>query len=151
MGDKRIPFAVAVREAARLIPWVWNADGQLNLTALARYYEEKGHPVSQPTLHRLFEGKHKPSDGVILATELVLRVPRSILRGEPMAADYDKLLGNQRLSTILLAQKLEELPKSVRDPILQLIDNEITKQEQLAKALQAAPNITPFDRTKPSR
>lgn len=136
---KGIPFADIVTAAAKSIPELWDGDGKLNLTAVARYYERRGHPVTQPTLHRLFSGKHgQPSSRVIEATHRVFpQVPRSLLRGDPMSSDLERLLTDYNLSTLFLAKKLEALPPRVRSNILNQIENEFEREEQLRKAIEA--------------
>jgi hypothetical protein len=151
VSNKRIPFADIVMAAARSVPELWDGDGKLNLTALSRYYKRKGHPVTQPTLHRLFSGKHsQPSDRVIEATHHVMRVPRSQLRGDPMSPDLERLLTDYNLSTLLLAKKLESLPQRIRDNIYTLIENELDREDQLRRAIDSG-SVTPFERKSPKR
>lgn len=148
---KGIPFAEIVTEAAKSIPEVWDADGNLNLAAVARYYKRRGHPVTQPTLHRLFSGKHaQPSSRVIEATHHVMRVPRGLLRGDPMSADLERHLLEYKLSTIFLARKLESLPQRVRDNIYNQIETAFEQQEQLQRAIDAG-SVSPIDRTRPKK
>lgn len=147
MNKKKLTFPEVVTAAAKSVPELWDQDGKLNLSAVARYYKRKGHPVTQATLHRLFNGKHgEPSKKVIEATHNVLRVPRSLLRGDPMAADVEEILGRYPLSTILLAKRLEDLPPTTRKRILEMIEEAYEKEEQLRKLMQDAPNITPIKR-----
>lgn len=151
MNKKKLTFAEIVTAAAKAVPELWDQDGKLNLSAVARYYRRKGHPVTQATLHRLFKGKHgEPSNRVIEATHVVLRVPRSLLRGDPMAADLEEILGRYPLSTILLAKRLEDLPIKTRQRIQELIEEAFEKEEQLRRAMQDSPNITQFQ-DKPKR
>lgn len=150
MAGRRLTFREAVEAAAKHIPSVWNAEEKLNETALARYYENKGYPITQPTLHRLLTGKHsEPSPRVVEATYHVLGVPRSMLRGDPMPADIEKMLGDYHLSTLFLAKKLEALPRAVRKGIEQQIEAAFEQEEQLKHALLNRGNVTSFDREKP--
>lgn len=147
MTKKKVPFQEIVEAAAKAVPEVWDPDGAINLSALSRYYDRKGHYVSQPTLSRLFTGKHKaPSAEVIEATHLVLRVPRSMLRGDPMATDVEELLGRYPLSTVLLAKRLEDLPATSRRRILEMIEEAYEKEEQIRRLSAASPNVTPIKR-----
>lgn len=147
MSKKKITFREIVEAAAKAVPAVWSDDGQINLSELSRYYDRKGHPVSQATLHRLFHGKHgAPSSRVVDATNAVLRVPRSLLRGDPMAADIDELLGRYPLSTILLAKRLEDLPPVTRKRILEMVEEAYDKEEQLQRLMAASPNVTALKR-----
>jgi len=150
MNNKRLTFAEIVTAAAKSVPELWDQDGKLNLSAVARYYKRKGHPVTQATLHRLFKGKHgEPSKRVIEATHQTLRVPRSLLRGDPMAADVEEIFGRYPLSTLLLAKRLEELPTKSRQRIQELIEEAFEKEEELRRAMRDSPNITSMnDRTK---
>jgi hypothetical protein len=147
MPRKQLTFGEVVEAAAKAVPEVWDDDGEINLSALSRYYGRKGHPVSQATLHRLFHGKHgAPSTKVVDATHAVLRVSRSLLRGEPMAADLEELLGRYSLSTLLLAKRLDELPPPTRRRILEMIEEAYDKEEQLRQLTAASPNVTALKR-----
>ena len=147
MQKKKLPFREIVEAAAKAVPEVWDGDGSLNLSALSRYYKRKGHYVSQPTFTRLFKGQHKsPSADVVEATHAVLRVPRSLLRGEPMAADVEELLGRYPLSTLLLAKRLEDLPATSRRRIFELIEEAYDKEEQIRRLAEISPNVTSIKR-----
>lgn len=146
--NKGIPFADIVTAASKSIPEVWDQDGKLNLAALSRYYARKGHPVTQPTLHRLFSGKHaQPSSRVIEATHYVMRLPRSLLRGDPMSVDLERLLTDYNLSTLLLAKKLESLPQRVRDNIYNYIETEIEREDQLRRAIDSG-SVASIERSR---
>lgn len=147
MPKKQPTFRELVEAAAKAVPEVWDHDEAINLSALSRYYKKKGHSVSQATLSRLFHGKHKAaSNEVVEATHAVLRVPRSMLRGDPMAADVEEILGRYPLSTLLLAKRLEDLPSSSRRRILEMIEEAYEKEEQIRRLAEAAPNVTPIKR-----
>src|SRR4051812_700079 len=51
-------WAELLREAAGNYPGLWKNEEELNLAAVARHYEKHGYPIPQPTLHRLYFGKH---------------------------------------------------------------------------------------------
>lgn len=149
MPTKGLTFRELLTAAAKSVPELWTQDGELNLTAVARYCAKKGQKISQPTLHRHFEGsKHKElSQGTIDAISKVFRIPRNLLRGEPMAAEFEKLLTDYKLSTLLLAQKIELLPESVRRNILNQIEDALEREEQLKRAYSQS-NITPLDKNR---
>lgn len=147
MSKKKVPFRELVEAAAKAVPEVWDDDRTLNTSALSRYYKRKGHYVSQPTFSRLFDGTHEAaSERVIKATHAVLRVPLSLLRGEPMAADVEELLGRYPLSTLLLAKRLEDLPPTSRRRILEMIEEAYEKEEQIRRLAESSPNVTPIKR-----
>jgi len=149
MDNKRLTFAEIVTAAAKSVPELWDQDGKLNLAALARYYNKKGYQITQPTLHRLFAGKHKsPSPRVIDATHYALRIPRGLLRGEGMNSDLDRALTDYNLSTLFLAKKIEALPQRVKDNILNLVETELEREDQLRRAIDIG-TVTPIDRNKP--
>lgn len=144
---KKFSFKEILEEASKSVPGLHTADGRLNLTAVAKYYERRGHPVSQPTLHRLYKGEHKTlSRDTLEATHLVFRIPRAILRGEPMRPEMEDLLADYKLSTLLLAQKIESLPKEFRDAINAQVEAYLDQREQLSRAFQG--NVTPIDKSR---
>ena len=149
MDNKRLTFAEIVTAAAKSVPELWDQDGKLNLAALARYYKKKGYPITQATLHRLFAGKHKtPSPRAIDATHFALRVPRGLLRGEGMNSDLERALTDYNLSTLFLAKKIEALPQRVKDNILNYVETELEREEQLRRAIDSGA-VTSIDRPKP--
>lgn len=144
---KKFSFREILEGAARSIPGLWTADDKLNLSAVARYYQKRGYPVTQPTLQRLYKGTHKTlSKATIDATHLVFRVPKAILRGEPMRPEMEELLADYKLSTLLLAQKIESLPKEARDSILGQIEVFLDQKDQLTRAFQG--NVTSIDKNR---
>jgi len=147
MARKTIGFWEAVEAAARLIPDLWDDDDKLKVAELARYYEKKGHPVSQPTLSRLKKGLHEPHKDTIEATHYVFHVPRAILRGEQMSPEMDELLTHYRMTTILLAQKLERLPKEDFKAILNQIERAAENAELVRRAMQSD-KVTPIDKNR---
>lgn len=138
----KFTFKEVLTEAARAYPDLWMADGRLNVAAVARHYKSKGHPVPQATLSRILNGKHqRPSEGTIEATAYVFRIPRAMVRGEPMTQPMEKLLADYKLSTLLLAQKLESLPREDFANICREIERAFDREETLKRALQHS-NIT---------
>lgn len=145
---RRFTFKELLEAASKPHASLWSSDGRLNLGAVARYYAKKGHPVSQPTLHRTCTGKTDPREETIEATYQVFGIPKYLLRGEPVSAELDDLLLQYRVSTLLLAKKIESLPKEAYHAIVEQIEVMLAKEQQLAKAMEAAGNVTPIDRTR---
>lgn len=149
MKGRTFSFKEILEAAAKPFPKLWNAEGKLNLAAVARLYKDKGYPVSQPTLYRLCTGQHKEvSKETIDATYHVFGVPRSMLRGESMSADMEKLLADYRLSTLLLAQKLESLPAEDYQNIVAQIERAAEQRERLERAMASSPNVTVLERPR---
>lgn len=145
--SRTFTFREVLEAAAKPYPALWKSDGTLNSTALARYYKSKGHPVAQGTLHRLLHGKHKEvSKETAEATTAVFRVPKHLLRGEPVSSELEKLLTDYKLSTLLLAQKIESLPKDAYQSIVDHLNSLLEREERL-KQLRPD-NVTPIDRSK---
>lgn len=61
-----------------------------------------------------------------------------------MPADIENTLGDYHLSTLILAKKLEALPRQIRRNIQEQIEAATEQQEQLQRALQNHPNVTPI-------
>lgn len=136
---------------AKFVPGVWNAEGNLNSTALSRYFEAQGHPISQPTLHRLLSDKRSPrtiSAETIEALAEVLRIPRSLLRGEQMSADTERAITQFGLDVFLLAQKIAGLPPEYRDTLNYQIDERLKREMDLKKALENG-SVIPITRKPP--
>jgi hypothetical protein len=146
---KRFTFKELLEEAAKSHASFWNDDGRLNLAAVSRYYAAKGHPISQPTLYRNCEGKTEPSEDTIEATYQVFGIPKSWLRGEAVAGEMEELLSQgYRVSTLLLAKKIESLSKESFHAIVEQIEVMLAKEQQIKNAIESAGNITPIDRTR---
>lgn len=144
---KRVRFRELVSEAARLYPSLWKASGEINITALADHYRSKGFPVSQPTLHRLWNGDYDPSNATVEATYRVFGIPRELLRGEdPGESDMKELLTGYGLPTLLIAKKLAQLPKDDFDAIVTQIELAHQKAEKLKALMETSPNIVPMRR-----
>lgn len=149
MAKKNPSFADTLTAAAKIVPGLTDDDGKPILNAVARYCAGKGHPVSQPTLQRHFKPNAvKPralEDHIAKALEAVFRVPARIWKGEPMTDREAKALSDFNYETILLAQKIEALPKKDRDALLTQIENALAHHEELQRLL-AAGNVTSIDR-----
>lgn len=145
--SRTFSFREILEAAAKPHRGLWKSDGTLNSTALARFYKERGYPVAQGTIHRLLSGKHKEvSRETAEATHHVFRVPMHILRGEPVSVELEKLLTEYKLSTLLLAQKIESLPKDAYQSVVDHLESLLQREERLQ---QLRPNnVTPIDRSR---
>jgi len=147
---KEIPnltFRQLIEAAAKPYRELWKGDGKLSLGALARRYTAKGHPLSEASLSRILRGRQEVGEQAIEATHLALGIPRNLLRGEPMSAEIEKALTDYKLSTLLLAQRLESLPKDEYYALNEQIER-ILEREKLLKEAMRSSNVTPIDRAK---
>jgi hypothetical protein len=141
-------WAELLKEAAVNYPGLWKNEHEMNLAAVARHYEKCGYPIPQPTLHRLYFGKHdRPSDGVIAATHAVFKIPLEMLRGERVSRDLEQLLERYPLQVLLLAERIGKLPKLDRDAMLMQLQVAEDRQKQLDE-LRADSKVAILDRTK---
>lgn len=144
---KRNLFRELVSEGARLVPSLWKASGEINITAMARHYKARGYPVSQPTLQRLWDGVYDPSNATIEATYRVFGIPRELLRGEdPGENDMKQLVEGYGLPTLLIAKKLSQLPREDFDAIVTQIELAHQKAERLKALMETNPNVIPLKR-----
>lgn len=152
MSKKAPSFTEILDAAARSVPDLWSSDGELVLSRVADYLKKKGHPVSQPTLHRHYTGsREKPrklDSRVVEAFHAVFKVPRSMLRGDPMSADTERAIVQWGLDVFLLAQKIAELPSSTRDSINRQIEDLLQREAELKKAYEGS-SVTPIRRSTP--
>lgn len=150
MANKVLSFRESLTAAARLIPELVNGDGKINLTAVARYCERKGHPISQPTLHRHFVGTTKArrvDDRTAKALSAVFHIPVRIWKGEPLTDYEEQALSKGSLEDLLLAQKIAALPAKVRANLLNQIEDAHDTQEKLKRALIDG-NVTQIPRSR---
>jgi hypothetical protein len=141
-------WAELLREAAVNYPALWKNDKDLNLAAVARHYEKHGYPIPQPTLHRLYFGRHdRPSEGVIAATHAVFKIPLEMLRSERVSRDLEQLLERYPLQVLLLAERIGKLNKLDRDAMLLQLEAAEDRQRQIDE-LRKDPKVTVLDRTK---
>ena len=137
--------------AARLLPQLLDGNGQVNTSAVARYCRDKGHPVSQPTLHRHFRGTTKArrvDDKTANALSAVFHIPARIWKGEPVTDNEEQALSNINLEDILLARKIAALPHKQRATILSQVEDASEANEKLKRAL-ADGNVTSITRHRP--
>lgn len=149
MSKKVLTFRETLSAAAKSIPngWDWDND-KIRLPAISRYLKKKGYPVSQPTLHRHYhlEGNSRElKKETVEALHFGLGIPRAILRGEAMSTDLEQALVKNEFSTILLAERIEKLPKAARRNIVNQID-EILEREEALKNAYSSGNVTSIKR-----
>jgi hypothetical protein len=141
-------WAGLLREAAAGYPSLWKNEQELNLAAVARHYEKHGYPIPQPTLHRLYFGKHdRPSEAVIAATHAVFKIPLAMLRGERVSRDLDQVLERYPLQVLLLAERIGKLSKLDRDAMLLQLQAAEDRQRQIEE-LRTDNKVTHIDRSK---
>lgn len=138
-------FREILEESVRHNPDLW-IDGELNLTAIAEFCKRRGYPVTQPNLHRLVKGQQLPGEKYVLAIHKVFGVPKNLLRGEPVSAELDEVLADYRLSTLLLAKKIEALPRDAYEALARQVDIMYDSQRQLR--LTTDSKVTPIDRRR---
>lgn len=145
MPGKPFTFVEVLEAACRPHPELWREDetgtAVLNLAAVARHYARRGHPVTQPNLFRLTKEGQRPGDKVVEATHAVFGIPRAILRGEPLSHEMERTLGKAQLSTLLLAERIEELDRDDYREMVQLLEHLERKKEQLQRAIESSPNV----------
>jgi hypothetical protein len=146
MARQTPSFKELVEAAARPHRELWRGD-KLNLGALSRRYKAQGHPLSEASLSRIFRGLQEVGPETIEATHHALGIPKALLRGEPMSADVERLLTEYKLSTLLLARRLESLPKEEYYAIVEHIDRVLQREERLKEAFRTG-NVTPIDKAK---
>lgn len=66
-----------------------------------------------------------------------------------MTADVERLLTEYKLSTLLLARRLEALPKEEYYAIVEHMDRVLQREERLKEAYRTG-NVTPIDKAKRS-
>lgn len=147
MPHRKPPFRDLIEAAAKPHRELWKSSGELNLGALARYYEQRGHGVSQASFSRIFAGLQQPGEDTIDATHHVFRIPREILRGEPLSSEMEDLFTKYKLSTLLLAQKIESLPKDDYYLLCQQMERALENAEKLRQSLKNN-NITDIRRPR---
>jgi hypothetical protein len=148
MAKRQLTFKELIEAAAQPYKQLWKTDGRLNLGAVARHYKAKGHPVSEATLSRIFRELQEVGPDTVDATHDVFGIPKALLRGEPMTSDAEKALTDYKLSTILLAQRLESLPKEDFYAINEQIERAFEHKRQLEEAKRTAGNVTSIERAK---
>lgn len=148
MAKRQLTFKELIEAAAQPYKELWRNDGRLNLGAVARHYKAKGHPISEATLSRIFRELQEVGPDTIEATHRTFGLPKALLRGEPMTPDAEKALTDYKLSTILLAQRLESLPKEDFYAINEQIERAFEHKRQLEEAKRTAGNVTPIERAK---
>jgi hypothetical protein len=148
MARRQLTFKELIEAAAQPYKELWRADGKLNLGAVARHYKAKGHPLSEATLSRILREIQEVGPDTVDATHHTFGIPKALLRGEPMTSDAEKALTDYKLSTILLAQRLEGLPKEDYYAIVEQVERALEHKRRLEEAYRSSGNVTPIDRAK---
>jgi hypothetical protein len=147
MSQRKTTFRQLIEAAARTHPGLWKGNGTLNLGALERFYTKQGYPISQASFSRIFRGKQDVGPDVITATYHALKIPLSLLRNEPVSAEMERSLSKFELHTILLAQRLEELPKDDFYLICKQIEHAEENAKKVREALKNS-NVTTLHRSR---
>lgn len=127
-----------IKEAARPYPELWWEDDRLNFEALARFFKARGRKIPSATLYRICTGEHRqPSERIVEAINHVLRIPKELLRGEELSPAMAKAFGDYRLSTLILAEKIEELPRGEYARLVEQIDAILDRENRLREALES--------------
>lgn len=147
MAKDQPTFKEIVEAAARPYRELWKSDGQLSLGALSRRTREAGAYLSEASLSRILRGEQEVGPKAVEALHTALSIPRALLRGEPMSSDVERLLTEYKLSTLLLAQRIERLPKDEYYAVVEQIERVLAREERLKEAMKTG-NVTPIDRAK---
>jgi len=147
MAKEQPSFREIVEAAARPYRDLWKSDGQLNLGALSRRTRETGAYLSEASLSRILRGEQEVGPKAVEALHTAFNIPRALLRGEPMSSDVERLLTEYKLSTLLLAQRIERLPKDEYYALVEQVDRVIAREDRLKEAIKTG-TVTPIDRAK---
>lgn len=151
MRHRGLSFREVLDAACAAVPEVWDADGRLKITRVARYCSRRGHPVSQPTLSRHYrggsEGPASLDHETIDALSAVFHVPKELWRGEAPGSKMAEALEQFSLADILLAQKLGKLPRKERNALESQIEAILEREEALRRAVGNG-NVTPIERSR---
>lgn len=147
MARQPLTFKELIESAARPYKELWRGD-KLILGALARRYKAKGYPLSEASLSRIMRGLQEVGPEAIEATHHALGIPKALLRGEPMSSDAERALTDYKLSTILLAQKIESLPKEEYHALVEQVERVMEREKRLQEAYRTGGNVTPIERAK---
>lgn len=140
-------FEALLKEAARPHRAMWKSDGELNLGEIARVSKARGYPLSEASLSRILRGLQEVGDRAINAVHHTLGIPKSLLRGEPMSSDLEKALTETRLSTLMLAKRIEDLPKDEYYALVEQVARIEERENRMKEAFRSG-NVTPIDRAK---
>lgn len=146
MAKEQLTFKDLVEAAAKPFKELWRGD-RLNLGALSRRYKAKGHPLSEASLSRILTGKQGVGPDTVEATYHALGIPRNLLRGEPMSSEMEEVLTQYKLSTLLLAKRIESLPKDEYYALVEQIERILERENRVKEAIRTG-NVTPIERAK---
>lgn len=150
MTTRKPSFREMLEAAAKPYRELWNVNGVLNLRAVSKHYERKGFPLTAASLSRLCSGKQSPERKAVEATYRVFGIPRGLLRGEPFSAEMRDVLTDYKMSTLLLAQRIEALSRDDFYQVAELLRHLESKAEQLRRAVEHSSNVTPLEPRKRS-
>lgn len=147
MAKDKPTFKELIEAAARQHRELWKGDGQLNLGAISRRTRDKGEYLSEASLSRILRGEQEVGPKAVEAMHSTFGIPRALLRGEPMDSEVERLLTEYKLSTLLLARKIESLPKDEYYAIAEQVERVLEREQRLKEAFRTG-NVTPIDRAK---
>lgn len=147
MAREQPTFKDLVEAGARARRDLWKSDGQLNLGALSRATKVAGAYLSEASLSRILRNEQEVGPKAVEAMHRLLGIPRALLRGEPMDSDVERLLTEYKLSTLLLAQKIERLPKDEYYALAEQVERVLEREQRLKEAIRSG-NVTPIERAK---
>lgn len=150
MAKEKPSFRELLEAAAKPYRTLWNVNGVLNLRALSKHYSQRGYPLTAASLSRLCSGKQSPERKAVEATHRVFGIPRGLLRGEPFSAEMREMLTDYKMSTLLLAQRIEALSKDDYYQVSELVAHLEGKAEQLRRAVERSPNVTALEHKRRS-
>lgn len=145
MTTHRPTFRELLEAAAKPYKELWNVNGVLNLRAVAKHYERRGFPLTAASLSRLCSGKQSPERKAVEATYRVFGIPRGLLRGEPFSAEMREMLTDYKMTTLLLAQRIEALGRDDYYQVAELVRHLEAKAEQLRRAVEHSPNVAQLE------
>lgn len=151
MRHRGLSFKEVLEAACASVPEVWDDDDRLRIARVARYCAKHGHPVSQPTLARHYQGGESGpralDNDTVDALSAVFHVPKEMWRGEPPGKQMADALDQFSLSDILLAQKLAKLPRKDRHALEAQIEAVLEREEVLREAVGRG-NVTSIEKRR---
>lgn len=147
MAKEQPTFKDLIEAAAKPHRELWKTSGELSLGALSRRTKMAGAYLSEASLSRILRGEQEVGPKAVEALHKTLGIPRALLRGEPMDTEVERLLTEYKLSTLLLAQKIERLPKDEYYGLVEQVERVLEREQRLKEAIRTG-NVTPIERAK---